>query len=315
VDADSRTIRTSDGAELHYDVLVVACGAHHVEGVPGAITFPSPGDVEDIRAVLDDLEAGRVRRLSFALPAGGSWPLPLYELALMTARELEKRGIEGVELTLVTPESGPLGLFGDAASAEVRRLLEELGIEMLTRTYPVSAGTDGLVIHPGELLETDRVIALSRLEGPCIDGVPRDPNGFIPVDPYGRVAGLENVYAAGDAVAFPIKQGGIAAQQAVAVAGAIAAEAGAPVRPQPFRPVLRGLLLTGEVPHYLRSELTGGYGSHASSLASVEPLWWPPSKIAGGHVAHALAEIVGERLPELEDGTELAGVRVEVELG
>jgi hypothetical protein len=57
-----------------------------------------------------------------------------------------------------------------------------------------------------------------------------------------------------------VKQGGLATQQADAVAEAIAARAGAAVTPQPFRPILRGMLLTGESPRYLRTELgaTGG---------------------------------------------------------
>ena len=67
-------------------------------------------------------------------------------------------------------------------------------------------------------------------------GLPGDERGFVPVDEHGRVPGLDGVWAAGDCVAYPIKQGGIAAQQADAAADSIAARAGAPVDPQPFRP-------------------------------------------------------------------------------
>ena len=62
------------------------------------------------------------------------------------------------------------------------------------------------------------------------------------VDLHGRVRGLEDVYAAGDATTCPIKQGGVAAQQADAAAEAIAARLGRDLDPRPFRPVLRGLL-------------------------------------------------------------------------
>jgi sulfide:quinone oxidoreductase len=99
------------------------------------------------------------------------------------------------------------------------------------------------------------------------------------------------VYAAGDITSFPVKQGGIAAQQADAVAESIAALAGAPVTPQPFRPVLRGLLLTGATPTYLRAEPAGGSGE--TSTISPEPLWWPPAKIVGRYLAPFLAEHVG----------------------
>ena len=81
----------------------------------------------------------------------------------------------------------------------------------------------------------------SRLRGPFLPGLPHDLEGFIPTDLHGLVAGELDVYAAGDATAYPIKQGGVAAQQADAVAEAIAARLGAPVEPQSFRPVVRGL--------------------------------------------------------------------------
>jgi sulfide:quinone oxidoreductase len=310
VDAEARTARTGGGDEIAYDALVVACGATHVEGVPGAVTVPSVGDVDDIKALLDDLATERIDRVAFALPVGAGWPLPLYELVLMTASEIQKRGRRGAELVLVTPESDPLGLFGKAASESVRELLEASGVEIVTQTYPIAVEAGGLAVRPGGLLGVDRVVALSRVEGPRIGGVPHDANGFIPVDPQGAVVGAAGVYAAGDAVAFPLKQGGIATQQAAAVAESIAARAGAPITPRPFRPVLNGLLLTGGQPRYLRSELTGGYGT--SSLLSLEPLWWPPAKIAGRHLGPALAELTGTPIPE--PPTDAMPVDVELEV-
>ena len=59
------------------------------------------------------------------------------------------------------------------------------------------------------------------------------------------MSGAEDVYAAGDGTNFPIKQGGIACQQADAVAEVIAKAAGASLEPRSFRPVLRGRLITG----------------------------------------------------------------------
>ena len=115
-------------------------------------------------------------------------------------------------------------------------------------------------------------------------GLPADAHGFIPIDDHGRVHDTPGVWAVGDGTTFPLKQGGIAAQQAVAVAEMIAAAAGAPVTPQPFRPELRAKLITGARPTYLREVIVGGAGSD-SSEASEEPLWWPPTKIAAAHSA------------------------------
>jgi len=63
------------------------------------------------------------------------------------------------------------------------------------------------------------------------------------------------------------------------------------VIPQPFDPVLRGLLLTGGAPRFLRAELTGGRGE--TSVAQSQALWWPPGKIVGRYLAPFLAERAG----------------------
>ncbi len=99
------------------------------------------------------------------------------------------------------------------------------------------------------------------------------------------------MFAAGDATTFPIKQGGLAAQQADAVAEAIAASVGADIDPQPFRPVLRGVLLTGRSPRYLRADISDAAGDKAT--ISGEALWWPPDKLAGRYLAPYLSSQVG----------------------
>lgn len=286
VDADAHLATTRGGAELGYDALLVATGARPVEAVPGATTFRGPADVERLSALVAEARAGTVRRVVFAVPGGVAWPLPLYELALQTAS-----AAPGAELTLVTHEDEPLGVFGAAASAAVAELLERRGIALRTGAYPVAYEHGALVVAPQDTIPADAVVALPRLTGAPIDGLPRDVDGFLPTDPSGRVRGVDDVYAAGDGVSFPVKQGGIAAQQADAAAETIAAAAGAPVEPQPFRPVLRGLLVTGEAPTFLRVELGGGSGN--TSAAESEALWWPPGKIVGRYLAPFLAERAG----------------------
>src|SRR5699024_6223966 len=115
-------------------------------------------------------------------------------------------------------------------------------------------------------------------------GLPADASGFIPVDEHAAVRGLRDVYAVGDVTDQPLKQGGLAAQQADAAASAIAHALGAPVRPEPFRPVLRGLLLSGVGAAFLRRAADGG------SEASFGALWWPPTKVAGRHLGPFLAD-------------------------
>jgi sulfide:quinone oxidoreductase len=297
VDPERRRIRTRAGEELDFDALVIATGARVREALPGAITFWGTGDAEPFRAVLKDLETGAARKVVFCLPGRGTWPLPLYELALLTTRVLAQCARDKPQLTIATREATPLELFGARASAAVRELLEERGICLRCNCYPAGVDGDGLQLVPRGHLAADRVIATARLEGRFLEGVPHDGEGFIPTDTFGRVQGLQDarVYAAGDVTSFPVKQGGLGAQQADATAELIAAEAGAPVDPKPFRPVLRGLLLTGSEPSYLRAEITGGRGE--TSVASHQPLWWPPEKIAGRYLAPHLAWLGRAKLP------------------
>ena len=54
-------------------------------------------------------------------------------------------------------------------------------------------------------IEAHEVIALPVMDGPAIEGLPKDAGGFIPIDEHARVAGVADVYAAGDGTNFPIR--------------------------------------------------------------------------------------------------------------
>jgi sulfide:quinone oxidoreductase len=284
---ETHELLTWDGRTLDYELLLLAIGAQPTSALPGSVTVRGPGYTGRFRTMLEQLEQRRITRVAFAVPAGASWPLPLYELALMTAAHVARRGLRGVDLSIVTPEAEPLELFGPAASEAVRELLAERGVTLHSGRYPADVLEGELLISPNGSVAADRVVSLPRLRGPFLPGLPHDPEGFIPTDLHGLVAGERDVYAAGDATTCPVKQGGVATQQADAAAEAIAARAGADVHPRPFRPVLRGMLLTGAAPRYLRADVSGAAGD--SSIASDQALWWPPSKIAGHWLAPYLA--------------------------
>jgi sulfide:quinone oxidoreductase len=289
VDAEAHAVWLASGKSIDYDFLLLTIGARSRPVIPGALTFWSKGSGQDVRGLLDELGAGLTRQVVFAVPPGATWPLPLYELALQAAAHVDEHRIYGCRITFVTPERSPLELFGKKASAEIEKLLLSRGIGLLTEALPESLVQGELTLEGGDAVPAERVVALPRLFGPGLEGVPRDEDGFIPTDDHARVHGLERVYAAGDATTFPVKQGGVAAQQADAAAEMIAREVGAPVLPKPFRPVLRAVLLTGELPRYMRTVL-GEERDELSAVAS-HAFWWPPSKIAGRYLAPYLATV------------------------
>ncbi|MGZ4169820.1 MAG: NAD(P)/FAD-dependent oxidoreductase [Solirubrobacteraceae bacterium] len=299
---DAGTVLTAGSDELHYDALVIATGAQPVRTLPGALAFGGRQDVAAMRELLDDLVAGRAASVAFTVGRGHLWTMPIYELALLTGAHLREHGSRA-RITLVTPEEAPLELFGPEAEQTIRPMLDSVGIEVRCSAMPAAVKPRELVLAGGGGVMADRVVTLPDLEGPRIPGLPCDPHGFILTDAHGRVANSPGVYAAGDAVSFPLKQGGLATQQADAVAEHIAHRAGAPITPRPFRPVLRGLLITEGAPVYLRSEPQRlsrpssvaiddhrvRHPSRTASLASDQALWWPPAKIAGRYLAPYLA--------------------------
>jgi sulfide:quinone oxidoreductase len=308
VDAWRHIAHTSRNTQIEYDLLLLACGALPMPAIPGAVTFRGPADIEHIERLLDDLASGVVHSVAFAIPWGAAYSLPAYELALLTTAHVEERGIGAIEVTVVTPEEEPLQVFGPPASDAMRELLADRGIALRTGAYPKDVVDDVLRLIPEGEIVADRVVALARLVGPPIDGIPQTIFGFVPVDAHCRVHGVEDVYAAGDITSFTIKQGGLATQQADVAAEAIAATAGVQIVPQRFRPVLRGLLLTGRRPRYLRRELA--VDPEVAPAASFDALWWPPAKIVGRHLAPFLASIDPDAEPSVEPVPHKAGALI-----
>jgi sulfide:quinone oxidoreductase len=288
VDTDAHTVRLESGDTVAYDALLVAIGARRTAALQHARTFRGQEDGESLHGLIQDLEGGYSRRIAFVVPAGVAWSLPIYELALMTAQRAHEMSIDDVELTIVTPEERPLAVFGPAASDALERMLEAAGIAVEASTRAEIPGTGMVILHPrGKTLEVDRIVALPVTTPIHIDGLPLDPNGFLPVDAHGRVRDTDDVYAAGDGTWFPVKQGGLACQQADAAAETIAVQAGADLEPAPFKPVLRGELLTGGEPLFIRNDISGAAGDRSESSGHI--LWWPPGKVAGAYLAPYLA--------------------------
>ena len=181
VRADERVITTASGASLPYDELVLAVGARRRAPYSSGVMFRGLEDAEAVHGLVQDVELGMIDSVVFAVPTGTTWPLPLYELALLIAERAWSMSVH-VDLTFVTPEERPLGYFGIEASETVGRLAARAGITLLTETHVreldhgAAIGLDGAPI-----VQASRAVTVPLLDGPRIPGVPADPGGFIPV--------------------------------------------------------------------------------------------------------------------------------------
>ncbi len=284
VDDAAAEVRLGDGGTLAYDALLLAPGGRPVSGLPGAATWWPGGDPDAYGGLLRDIEEGYLKRLALVVPSGAVWPLPAYELALLTAADARAMGQDDVRITLDTPAPAPLALFGPEPSAVVAEELAAAGVRIETgavaRVVP-----GGLVLDPdGRELAVERVVAVPRIVGPAVDALPPDDEGFIVAGDDARVAGCTRTWAAGDGVVSPVKFGGLATHQARRAAAAIARLAGVPDAPDPGEPVLAGRLLVGDRTRRLLSRQD----------IDRKPLWWPAGKVVGEYlpqwlVAHGAA--------------------------
>lgn len=280
VDDAAGHVTLGDGGERSFDAVLVAPGARAVAGVEGAVTWWPGGDPETYGGLLRDVDEGYSKRIAIVVPPGAVWPLPAYELALMTAGEARQMGHDDVAVTIVTPERQALSLFGEEASAAVTEELRNAGVELKTGAV-VRRGQEGFVVEPGgEPLDAQRVYAVPRLVGPSIAGLPVDEEGFIRAGDDALVDGCARTWAAGDAVVSPLKFGGLATHQGRRAAAEIARLAGAENAPDPGEPVVHGRLMVGRRTRKLR-----GRGD-----AEAAPLWWPQGKIAGEYLPRWLSE-------------------------
>jgi sulfide:quinone oxidoreductase len=301
VELSQHRVVTTDGDRLAYDSLVLAIGARPARAwqSDGVVTIGGGHDdvANSYPVVLHRLRTGQIKRLAFVRPAGAGWSTPLYDLALLTAAYCAAHDLHDVELSLVTPEQQPLGMFGASWSASVRRLLDESGVTLHTGSHGRPYGRGWLDISPGDRgMRVDRIVTQPRLLGPRLRGIPAGPDGFIQTDPNGRLTGVGDVYAAGDATNGQIKHGELAAQQADAVAATIARSAGIAIESWASRPpAARGLINGGSLRN--RRDAHVGHGSDAEDATTQASSWSTPNTLGLRYRAPSADSPCGGILP------------------
>ena len=293
LDRAAQTVHTSDGQDLRYGMLLLGLGATARPRYEHAITIGG-ADQHELGQLLTGISDGRVTTVAFVASDRMAWPLALYEAALLSAARAADARVE-LGVFLITTERRPLEIFGERASDAVESVLWRQEIELICSSVCEVPTAGQVVLSPARqarsghplatrAIDVDRVVALPQLFGPHARGLPMAHNGFIPIDRYCQVRGARRIYAAGDATDFPVKHGGIAAQQADVAAESIAALAGVRIRRRPFHARLDGLLVTGAAPYHLAARLAGGqpFGSESPTEAPADS-----PKVAAEHlVAH-----------------------------
>ena len=101
-----------------------------------------------------ELRLGRIRKIAFVVLGEATWTLPLYEVAIATARRGWSSGIADACYWFITSEPEPREGFG----------LESEGITFIGSTFADLEPGVVLLDPQGEIVEVDRVVTLSDVE-------------------------------------------------------------------------------------------------------------------------------------------------------
>jgi NADH dehydrogenase len=200
IDAATRTV-TADGADFHYDRLVLAAGSQVVRPpIPGLAEFGFDVDTYDAAIRLDDhlraLAAGpssAATRTAVVVGAGLT--------GIETACELPHRPAGPSRVLLVDHNPKVGSDMGDAARPVISEALSDNGVEMLMGTGVSAVGADSVTLSTGEVVPASTVVWCAGMKASPLAAqlpVERDRLGRLPVDDYLRVRGVPGIFAAGD---------------------------------------------------------------------------------------------------------------------
>ncbi len=223
IDADARRVALDDGTSLAFDTLLLASGATHAyfgndHWAPHAPGLKTLDDALDLRrrlllaferaeAATDPAE--RDAWLHFAIVGGGPTGVELAgtlaEIARHTLKD-EFRNIDPAQARVRLVEAGPrvLAAFPEALSAQARRQLEKLGVEVSTGIAVRDITADGYRLGeafvPAKTVVWAAGVAASPLG--AMLGVPLDRAGRVQVQADLSVPGHPDIFVAGDLAAI-----------------------------------------------------------------------------------------------------------------
>ncbi len=199
-----RTVITTEG-RYENDALFIGIGpAFMVDDIPGTKehTFSpcsGPDAMEEFTRRLERMQEGIIyvgfklnKRDGFVAGRGGQ----MYESVCLLDYALKERGVrDKFEIHIFSPNIA----VGDSGAITDR--LQERGIILDYGFEPVEFVEGGMLDADGSLRKADLVLFTPGIVAPewisetCL---PVSVGGHIDVDKYGRVVGLQNVFAAGD---------------------------------------------------------------------------------------------------------------------
>jgi NADPH-dependent 2,4-dienoyl-CoA reductase/sulfur reductase-like enzyme len=192
LDLAGRRATDDAGDEYLWEKLLLATGGRPrtIPGIDGVVYYRTLDDYRAVRA--------QVHKGARAVVIGGGFIGSEIAASLIS---------NGCLVTIIFPEAGISSrVLPTELSAYVTAEYRRRGVKVLTEETVEAADAGSVTTGSGQTIEADIVVAGLGLE-PATDlakaaGLEVD-NGIV-VDEFGRVAGHQNVFAAGDVASFPV---------------------------------------------------------------------------------------------------------------
>src|SRR5215216_5745294 len=88
IQPDDHVAELANGEPVSYDVALVCVGASARPAFAHGFSFVVPGPPLDATDLIERARDPDPHRIAFVVPSGVTWALPIYELALLTAKRL-----------------------------------------------------------------------------------------------------------------------------------------------------------------------------------------------------------------------------------
>ncbi|KAK5971366.1 Pyridine nucleotide-disulfide oxidoreductase, partial [Trichostrongylus colubriformis] len=201
IDANRHSLALSSGRRLRFSKLVLALGVE-----PKKLDLPG-ADLQNIFTLRVPSDANNIAHLSTGkrvVCVGGSFVGMEIASALAAAAS---------HVTVICDSSEPMKILGPDIGVTIRKYFERMGVRVMVNSKAVwfvgQGQVSGVQLESGETVNADVVVvaigsqpSTNFLKGSQVE---MDQDGFITVDSNFRTS-VENVYAIGDAVKFPLPQ-------------------------------------------------------------------------------------------------------------
>ncbi|MEX1241100.1 MAG: FAD/NAD(P)-binding oxidoreductase [Cyclobacteriaceae bacterium] len=210
VDPASKIVKVN-GKEYRGDYMVISLGVeqtteHDLD--KSGFDFYTLQGAADFFEKLKNFNGGKIVVLVPSLPF--KCPAAPYEAALLIHDYIKRKGLENKsDISIYTPEPGPMSVAGKEISGQVRMTVESRGIQYFPEHQFTAVNDSALVFQNGKSVHYDLLAYTPKHQCPPVIKTTSlvGNSGWVEVDRHTMESKYPDVYAIGDITSIPLEMG------------------------------------------------------------------------------------------------------------